>query len=211
MEDIANAGYSLQAKVSDVFGADFVWPSAWIEKYPSLAAFQKPVLDDMSDRLVWKSSDADRNAYVSYIWESIRPRAQVVSWFDVVWFNQCIPKHAFVMWLLMGERLKTQDRLKPWELRDNPTLICFEWKTCRVAIMSAASRKSVVWIVSKLCFAASVYHIWQERNARLFKRGKKTEEQLFESIRSNVRLKLMATLFKATKKVDQMKEDWWLC
>ncbi|XP_071700004.1 uncharacterized protein [Rutidosis leptorrhynchoides] len=248
LEDIDGAGFSRHAKVSDIVGSDFEWPPMWMFKYPILASVHTPGLNDTQDKLVWQGIDSvDRNATVSCIWESIRPRACKVSWFDVVWFNQCIPKHAFVMWLLMGERLKTQDRLKPWEIRANPVLTCvlcneimdshdhlffkcgfsekvwrkvlglirvdvggYDWKRCRDAIASAARGRGVNWIVAKLCFGACVYHIWQERNSRLFKRGKMSEEQLFESIRSNIRLKLMVTSFKNSRNVEQMK-DWQLC
>ncbi|XP_071739070.1 uncharacterized protein [Rutidosis leptorrhynchoides] len=173
-EDITNAGYSPQAKVSDVFSVDFVWPSAWIEKYPSLATFCKPVLDDTRDRLVWKSYDGDRNASISCIWESIRPHAQVVSWFDVVWFNQCIPKHAFVMWLLMGEWLKRQDRLKPWELRNNPTLIFVNGS--RVGMLLWVLLLGRVWFGLLPNFVSPlVFIIYGRKEMRGYKKGGSNE------------------------------------
>nr|GEW87712.1 hypothetical protein [Tanacetum cinerariifolium] len=46
----------------------------------------------------------------------LRPRAAVVNWFDVVWFTNCIPRHAFHMWLVAKCRLKTQDLLRPWDV-----------------------------------------------------------------------------------------------
>ncbi|XP_071740587.1 uncharacterized protein [Rutidosis leptorrhynchoides] len=84
-----------------------------------------PQLTVGSDKLVWKSHDQLlRDCYVNIMWDSIRPLAKKVPWFHVVWFSHAIPRHAFLMWLLMGERLKTQDRLKPWELHAKPSLIC---------------------------------------------------------------------------------------
>ncbi|XP_071694814.1 uncharacterized protein [Rutidosis leptorrhynchoides] len=196
---INNAGFSNQAKVSDiVVSSGFNWPHNWLAKYPLLATVQAPYLNNMEDKLVWRGIDAiDCNASISCIWESIRPRAQV---------------------------LKTQDRLKPWEIRSNPVLKCllcndtmdshehlfFQCAYSKKFGKKADRRKSADWIVAKLCFGASVYTIWQERNSRLFNKGKKTEKQLFESVRSNVRLKLMATNFKSSKKVEQMKIDWQL-
>ncbi|XP_071708714.1 uncharacterized protein [Rutidosis leptorrhynchoides] len=159
--DINNAGFSKHAKVSDiVVSSRFNWLHNWLAKYPLLATVQAPYLNNMEDKLVWRGIDAiDCNASVSCIWESIRPRAQVL---------------------------------------------------CRDAITKADRRRSADWIMAKLCFGASVYSIWQERNSRLFNKGKKTEEQLFESVRSNVRLKLTATNFKSSNKVEQMKIDWQL-
>ncbi|XP_071709030.1 uncharacterized protein [Rutidosis leptorrhynchoides] len=207
--DIELAGYHKLNKVNDIVSNNsFNWPHDWSIKFPALSTIPTPHLSDLDDQVVWRGeSNSGRGGSVACIWESIRPRAPKVRWFEVVWFSQCIPKHAFVMWLLMGERLKTQDRLKPWEVRANPIL---NWKECRDSIVWAAKGRSAEWVVAKLCFGAAVYHIWQERNSRLFKKHKQTEEQLFETIRSNVRLMLTATNFKNSKKVEQMKIDWQL-
>lgn len=53
---------------------------------------------------------------VSITWESIHEHSQKVPWNRVVWFSQCIPKNAFFVWLVIGNNLKTQDRLKSWEI-----------------------------------------------------------------------------------------------
>ncbi|XP_071739584.1 uncharacterized protein [Rutidosis leptorrhynchoides] len=146
----------------------------------------------------------------------------------------------------MGERLKTQDKLKPWEIRANPVLMCVfcnqcmdshehmffkcsypslvwhrmcaliqldmvdDWKLCRDVLIPVANRNSSTVVVAKLCYAATVYFIWQERNNRVFKRKAKSVEQLFEMIISNVRLKLMSILFKDSARVHQLKVDWQL-
>ncbi|XP_071708577.1 uncharacterized protein [Rutidosis leptorrhynchoides] len=43
--------------------------------------------------------------------------------------KKCVLRHAFLVWLLMGERLKTQDKLKSWEIH-NMLLICPLCKLC---------------------------------------------------------------------------------
>ncbi|GKB51179.1 hypothetical protein Tco_0901932 [Tanacetum coccineum] len=40
----------------------------------------------------------------------------LVSWYDFVWFHACIPRHAFNMWLIFKQRLRTQDCLRSWEV-----------------------------------------------------------------------------------------------
>ncbi|XP_071727475.1 uncharacterized protein [Rutidosis leptorrhynchoides] len=57
------------------------------------------------------------------VWEYVRSRSNLVPWASVVWFSNNIPKHAFVLWLLMGEKLKTQDKLKHWEV-NSQVLVC---------------------------------------------------------------------------------------
>ncbi|PWA58458.1 hypothetical protein CTI12_AA400660 [Artemisia annua] len=32
----------------------------------------------------------------------------------IVWYNHCIPRHAFILWLAILGRLSTQDRLAKW-------------------------------------------------------------------------------------------------
>ena len=59
---------------------------------------------------------------VAQAWNAIRPRAPEVDWFDVVWFSECIPHHVFLIWLLIGEKLKTQDKIHAWEIVDSVNL-----------------------------------------------------------------------------------------
>ncbi|GKC35543.1 putative RNA-directed DNA polymerase, eukaryota, reverse transcriptase zinc-binding domain protein [Tanacetum coccineum] len=54
------------------------------------------------------------------VWECIRPRNTMVPWFNVVWFSKAIPRHAFLMWLVIKGKLKTQDKMVGW----NTSLIC---------------------------------------------------------------------------------------
>ena len=37
-----------------------------------------------------------------------------VPWYRVVWFTQNIPKHAFVLWFAIQNKLTTQDRIRRW-------------------------------------------------------------------------------------------------
>ncbi|XP_071740578.1 uncharacterized protein [Rutidosis leptorrhynchoides] len=77
------------------------------------------------DEVLWVDINNEvRKFSVQNVWDSIRPRAIAVSWFRVVWFSQCMPRHAFLVWLLMGERLKTQDKLSRWELYNGVKLSC---------------------------------------------------------------------------------------
>ncbi|XP_071739084.1 uncharacterized protein [Rutidosis leptorrhynchoides] len=163
------------------------------QRHPALLNIDTPSLNNNVDKLCWKDVDNLHSCSVARVWESIRPHDEKVPWFNVVWYSHCIPKHTFILWLVMGERLKTQDKLKPWYLRAHPILKC---------------RNSSKVVVAKLCFAASVYCIWQERNSRIFNGSCKTVDQLFEIIRSNVRLKLMSISFNPASQVDQLRVDW---
>nr|XP_043629990.1 uncharacterized protein LOC122601291 [Erigeron canadensis] len=50
------------------------------------------------------------------VWDTIRLRSEEVNWVDSVWFPQCIPRHAFHMWLLLRKKLKTHENMRCWDV-----------------------------------------------------------------------------------------------
>ncbi|GJR88722.1 homeodomain-like protein [Tanacetum coccineum] len=45
-----------------------------------------------------------------------------VPWYNIVWFTHYIPRHAFHLWLVMRRSLKTQDKLRTWDVGPNTGL-----------------------------------------------------------------------------------------
>ncbi|XP_071699661.1 uncharacterized protein [Rutidosis leptorrhynchoides] len=119
--DITRAGFTRKEKVHDVcIGGCLVWPNEWVTKYPQLQSMSSPVLNDRQDQLKCRNYNGDLQDFsVGVLWDSIRVRQPVVSWYNIVWFANCVPRHAFITWLLMCEKLKTQDKLQAWETRFN--------------------------------------------------------------------------------------------
>ncbi|GJT71816.1 putative reverse transcriptase domain, reverse transcriptase zinc-binding domain protein [Tanacetum coccineum] len=78
---------------------------------------------------IWRESS---QISVAQAWQAIRPRAPEVEWFDVVWFSQCIPRHAFLVWLLIGEKLETQDKIRAWEVADSVSLKDMKCPLCNL-------------------------------------------------------------------------------
>ena len=50
------------------------------------------------------------------------PNEPDTDWHHIVWFSQNIPRHAFILWVAMNRRFKTDDKLRFWEAY--PTLSC---------------------------------------------------------------------------------------
>lgn len=73
---------------------------------------------------MWRMEGADHDFSVSVVWQAIRETDNVVDWFKVVWFTQAIPRHSFIVWLIMGGYLKTQDRLKSYEINPQVIQLC---------------------------------------------------------------------------------------
>ena len=112
------AGFQLYSKVIDaVHNGAWSWPTEWVTKYPILNSLAVPQFSNNDDTLEWYNREGIAKVFsVKEVWEGIRPRDVEVSWYNVVWFPSCIPRHAFHMWLVAKRRLKTQDRLRPWDL-----------------------------------------------------------------------------------------------
>ncbi|GJV05024.1 uncharacterized protein Tco_1338593 [Tanacetum coccineum] len=94
----------------------FLWCQGEMKR--GKAKIVAPVLiHDRQDKVCWRTQDGNLKSFsVVLAWESIRARRDNVPWFHVVWFSACIPCHAFHLWLAMGRKLKTQDKLKQWDV-----------------------------------------------------------------------------------------------
>ncbi|GJV93061.1 zf-CCHC domain-containing protein [Tanacetum coccineum] len=77
-------------------------------------------------------------------------------------------------------------------------------------LIPLAKMRSAKSVIAKLIFAASCYFIWQERNYRLFKKKKRSQDQVIDIIMSTVRLKLMNCRFKKTSIVQMLSRLWKL-
>ncbi|GJU83480.1 reverse transcriptase domain, reverse transcriptase zinc-binding domain protein [Tanacetum coccineum] len=117
--DIARLGFSLDDSISNLI-SDGVWrwPPNWLSRFPSMAQLHVPLLlDDMDDVILWQNRDGVLRSFsVACVWDTIWSRADMVQWYNVVWFLHCIPRHAIHMWLVVQQKLKTQDRLRQWDV-----------------------------------------------------------------------------------------------
>ncbi|GJS40759.1 putative reverse transcriptase domain-containing protein [Tanacetum coccineum] len=224
--EISNAGYTC-SKVSDLMVHNaWNWPSSWLIKAPELGLVPTPSIQmDTSDVLQWRDSNESISEFsVKKVWEAIRPRGEEVDWYRMVWFPHCVPRHAFLLWLVMRNSLKTQDRLKQWDVGINTDLnmlrcsfcdlqanlrehLFFE---CSYSTQPMAHKRTAKSIIGKILLAAAIYFIWIERNNRLFKDIKKNPEELCDMIMITVRLKLITLRFKNTNSVNSMLERWKL-
>ena len=76
-----------------------------------------PIDDSREDSISWSLTSSGVFTVTS-AWNQIRPRMQVVDWHASVWFPQAIRRHVFIVWLVIHDRLDTQDKLLKWGLID---------------------------------------------------------------------------------------------
>ncbi|XP_021993818.1 uncharacterized protein LOC110890505 [Helianthus annuus] len=125
---ITREGFLLNAKVADVYmEGSWLWPDAWRDTYPvliQLDLMQRNV--NNQDRLLWRDGDKLNEYSSSGVWNSVRAREQEVNWASIVWFSQCVPRHAFLMWLIVRRKLLTQDKILQWSYprRKNMNMMC---------------------------------------------------------------------------------------
>lgn len=115
--DIYMAGLDVKNKVSDCIASNsWIWPAWWVNKYPFLQQIDVPMINQKL--VVFKcltKSNVKVEFNVKNVWEAIRVEGNTVPWANLVWCSFCIPKHAFMLWLAFGKKLKTQDKMKPWD------------------------------------------------------------------------------------------------
>ncbi|GJX79200.1 putative reverse transcriptase domain, reverse transcriptase zinc-binding domain protein [Tanacetum coccineum] len=115
------------AKVSDVVqNGAWQWPPYLLDKYPFLGSMTILNINVGSmDKLVWHNELGVVKPFtVNHVSSSMRPRNQKVDWYAMLWFPFCIPRHAFHLWLVVKEKLKTQDRVGSWEVSNSLARLC---------------------------------------------------------------------------------------
>nr|GEW60088.1 hypothetical protein [Tanacetum cinerariifolium] len=117
--------------------------------------------------------------------EPIRPRSDEVDWYHVVWFSHQIPCHAIHLWLVIKCKLKTQDKLRQWNLTSIPNIL-YGLDAIVEFLSPMAKMRSVRSVISKLVFVASCYFIWQKRNSALFMKKKRSPDQIRLSMSSSL-------------------------
>ncbi|XP_021971338.1 uncharacterized protein LOC110866498 [Helianthus annuus] len=158
---IAREGFTLTNTVADIIDSngDWRWPQAWLDLFPVLINVARPVIaQDMEDRFGWKSFDGKIGHFTSCeAWNNLRVRENKVAWVNMVWYGQCIPRHSFHIWLVITNKLKTQDRLAVWEAGSETNLILMCCPLCKYG------RDSRDHLFFQCCFSAKVWNIVNKR------------------------------------------------
>ncbi|XP_021985805.1 uncharacterized protein LOC110882000 [Helianthus annuus] len=119
---IANAGYDMGERVANVYhNGEWGWPISWVNRFPVLHQLANVTLvPQVQDRVIWRTRDGKDTDYNTYeVWNDIRMSQEKVTWENVVWYPQAIPRHAFLMWLIVCKKLKTQDVMSKWRSSGN--------------------------------------------------------------------------------------------
>ncbi|GKA69375.1 hypothetical protein Tco_0775439 [Tanacetum coccineum] len=115
----------------------------------------------------------------------------------------------------MRNSLKTQDRVKQWDVGPNTDLNTMCMKLIApilhdilLHLQPMAIGSMQKWVYGRLLVAAASYYVWVERNNRIFKNTRRTPEELCDAIMVTVRLKLFTFRFKNTVMVNDLLGRW---
>jgi hypothetical protein len=115
-----SVGFDTSSKVADlIHNGTWCWPREWHVLFPLLNDMAVPTINSNADIYLWKCDGLLNNFSTNLAWNSIRTRVPEISWFKVVWYTQCIPKHSFFLWLVLGQKLQTQDKVWAWNIKNN--------------------------------------------------------------------------------------------
>jgi len=78
--------------------------------HPIIEAIPSNPKMGQKDEIVWLDSLNHRFS-VKVAWEQLRFHNQVVEWHDIVWFKNAVPRHSFLLWVAVQQKLTTQNRL----------------------------------------------------------------------------------------------------
>ncbi|XP_022857172.1 uncharacterized protein LOC111378235 [Olea europaea var. sylvestris] len=176
---IRESRLSRLAKVADIVEGDtWRWPSV---HSPPLSDLMRATLDtfrpDSNREVVLRWEDDVHGVFsIRSAWESLRLRCPRVTWYHIVWFPKLEDLDHLFFACPFCERVWNALHVKcnlPWVQRS--WLDSLSW-------MEQFRGRSLSSIVIRLMFAASIYAIWRERNARTHGEAPKNEYIVIQDI-----------------------------
>ncbi|GJY92691.1 putative RNA-directed DNA polymerase, eukaryota, reverse transcriptase zinc-binding domain protein, partial [Tanacetum coccineum] len=122
---ITREGFQITSTVADlVSNGAWSWPQSWLLKASNLGLITCPALiSSKFDLWQWRDQNGNVSMFsVAKSWDAIRPRGNQVVWSRIVWFSHNIPRHAFHLWLVMRNGLKTHDKMRQWDVGGDTNL-----------------------------------------------------------------------------------------
>ncbi|XP_071739002.1 uncharacterized protein [Rutidosis leptorrhynchoides] len=200
------------------------------------------IFKDSNGDMWWITNDNKLKAYsTNQAWKDLGCSDPKIDWYHVVWYPQITPKHAFISWLVVQNRLSTQDRLKKWypneqfecsfcgNQEDSHSHLFFRcdftsqvWnKVKRMLVYKGLNNgllhivqdmakytaiKDIRNILNKVAIGVVVYYIWMERNRRIFRKVKKSVNEVSDDVKDFIRVKMTSLKVKDTKNVQKVAE-----
>ncbi|XP_020890956.1 uncharacterized protein LOC110230943 [Arabidopsis lyrata subsp. lyrata] len=182
------------------------------------------------DVVLWKGKgDRYKTKFsTNETWDAIREARPCMEWCEGIWFLHATPKHSFISWLAIKNRLATGDRMLTWQNGVDPSCVfCTQqiedrdhlfFKCCYAEeIWSGLSRKilgqkfTTSWsdVLRILTFQLAIYSIWRERNSRRHGETPIPPLQLLQTLDKQVRNRISSIREQGDRRYDGCMEAWF--
>uniref|UniRef100_A0A2N9IBN2 Reverse transcriptase domain-containing protein n=1 Tax=Fagus sylvatica TaxID=28930 RepID=A0A2N9IBN2_FAGSY len=222
---VYDAASRSDARVASVLkDQEWQWRPARSEELVSIQSKLCLITLGEEDRAVWSASSSGKFSCAA-TWNELRSKGNEVSWWKLLWFSLSIPRHSFIGWLAMHNKLPTKERMLKWGfIVDGNCVFCRNSLETRNHIFFECSFSKRLWrkimalclvsdpcfcwedllewgvvhlkgtemraIVCKVAWWATGYSIWSQRNAIIHAGQIKSEDQLLNSIKRDVKNRL---------------------
>ncbi|XP_056857302.1 uncharacterized protein LOC130506635 [Raphanus sativus] len=200
-------------------------------------------LNDYKDEIEWWPGNQRQMSYkTGALYDLLRPPAPAVAWHKEVWFSGGIPKHMFLVWLMVRNRCPTRDRILSWGLlTDSRCLLCnaadesiahcffdcnFAWEIWKpiatkcnftslrqwsvlLAQLKGHPSNRVQKTLLLLCWQATLYTLWTERNNRLHNSRFTSSQGLIAQIKLTVKNRISSLRIERPKFSSALLQLWF--
>ncbi|KAK1295473.1 hypothetical protein QJS10_CPA16g00555 [Acorus calamus] len=152
------------------------WPADLVQLWENISEIE--IGGSGIDEIVW-SPNSFGKLTLREAWQAVRNRGETPNWAEWVWQNSQVPKHSFTLWQVWQSILHKAAIRKP---SIQALLSEIQW-------MNSTFKKEVPKKIMKAVFSTTVWHIWLERNGRIFKGKSQNFESIVTLILRDIKLK----------------------
>lgn len=172
------------------------------------------------DKVSWIPSKTQQS-HLEATWNSLRVHHPKLTWPRLVWFAAAIPKHSFILWLVMLDRLSTKVGQHKHTFTIYPTYLFCDLDEDRGHLFFECAVSLRVWrsifgyigkqghaLVNwdqlalwgkalkkaKIAFPNCVYQIWAKRNSRLHTQVAHSHEEVINLIMQEIKNRIYSML-----------------
>ncbi|XP_050238094.1 uncharacterized protein LOC126687578 [Mercurialis annua] len=172
------------------------------------------VQEGREDCIRWRLNSSGKFSIKS-AWEHFNMQHDVVSWWRILWSSGNIPKHSFISWLAIRQKLRTREKLKRWGcVESDVCVLCNKEFTLGGGNAPSSARKqrgkSMLAKIRRAVFCCTVYNIWKARNRVIFQNERVDAEVIYYWIRQEVLLKLFSFRCNSTSFLS-LYQKWQVC
>ncbi|GKB99496.1 RNA-directed DNA polymerase, eukaryota, reverse transcriptase zinc-binding domain protein [Tanacetum coccineum] len=214
--DIHEAGLTMESTLAELVNINNGnWPEGWEDEYPILSNIAQ-LSNGIEDKIVWvDNTGAERVFGTRIVWKDWSYYGAKMEWYPVIWYNMSIPKHTFVVWMALQNKLMTQENIAKW--KDDDGMKCSLCQCCMDSIehlFFMCPYTNAVWGEIQKMLNVQLSYVWHIivdeliGNRRMFQNEKREVKNVVEIIKETVRLKLASFVVKNGRTVRNVEAVW---